>query len=65
MPKAETRQDRGSRTHGKRFSGATSGYRSEIWSYKTCSRFSVVSIAFSANPGGPLRLSAKSAVWSY
>ncbi len=52
--------------HGKRFAGATSGgYRSEVWSYQTCSRNSVVSIAFSANPGGPLRLSAKSAVWSY
>ena len=29
------------------------------------SRSPVVSIAYNANPGGPLRLSAKSAVWSY
>lgn len=51
---------------GTRQAGATSsGYRSEVWSYKACTRFSVVSIAYSANPGAPLRLSAKSAVWSY
>jgi hypothetical protein len=53
-------------TRGTRQSGATSGgYRSEVWSYKPCTRYSAVSIAFSANPGASLRLSAKSAVWSY
>lgn len=51
---------------GTRQAGATSGgYRSEVWSYKTCTRYSVVSIAYSADPGASLRLSAKSAVWSY
>lgn len=51
---------------GTRQTGATSGgYRSEIWSYKACTQYSVVSIAYSANPGASLRLSAKSAVWSY
>jgi hypothetical protein len=58
--------DRESGTTGRRQAGATSGgYRSEVWSYKPCSRFSAVSVSFSANPGAPLRLAAKSAVWSY
>ena len=53
-------------THGHRDAGATSGgYRSEIWSYKTCTRYSAVSIAYSANPHRALRFTAKSAVWSY
>ena len=53
-------------THGKRESGASSGgYRSEVWSYKACPQFSYVAVSFSANPGGPLKLAAKSGVWSY
>ena len=51
--------------HGKRFAGATSADTAPRSGPTDRSRFSVVSIAFSANPGGPLRLSAKSAVWSY
>ena len=52
--------------HGKRQAGATSGgYRSEVWSYRTCQRYSALAVSFSANPGGPLRLAAKSAVWAY
>jgi hypothetical protein len=39
------------------------GYTSEIRSYKTCSPYSAVSIAYDAGPNEPLRLSAKSAVW--
>ena len=58
--------DREFGTTGRRQSGATSGgYRSEIWSYKPCSQYSAVSVAFSSDPGAPLRLAAKSAVWSY
>jgi hypothetical protein len=51
-------------TAGKRSAKATSGgFVSEIRTYKTCSAFSTVAVSYSANPGGPLRLSAKSAVW--
>lgn len=51
-------------TSGKRVSIASSGgYAAEIRNYKTCSRYSAVSIAFDKNPGGVFRLSAKSAVW--
>ena len=41
------------------------GYGSEIRSYKTCSLYSVVSMAFEKRPGGAWRLAAKSAVWTY
>jgi hypothetical protein len=51
-------------TAGKRVSIASSGgYVSEVRTYTACSRYSVVSVAYSKNPGGVLRLSAKSAVW--
>lgn len=51
-------------TAGKRISIASSGgFSSEIRSYKTCSKYSVVSIAFDKVPGGVFKLSAKSAVW--
>jgi len=58
--------DREFGVHGHRQAGASSGgYRSEVWSYHPCHRFSAVAVSYNANPGGPLRLSAKSAVWSY
>jgi hypothetical protein len=41
----------------------SAGYGSEVRSYKTCSTYSAVSVAFDKNPGGAWRLSAKSAVW--
>lgn len=51
-------------TGGKRLSIASSGgYASEIRTYKACSKYSVVSIAFDRRPGGAFRLSAKAAVW--
>lgn len=51
-------------TGGKRDAHASSGgYVSEIRSYKTCSKYSAVAIAFDKAPGSKLRLSAKSAVW--
>ena len=40
------------------------GYGAEIRSYRPCSRYSAVSIAYEKRPGGVWRLSAKSAVWS-
>lgn len=50
--------------HGKVQAHASSGgYRTEIKSYPTCSKYSVISISFSANPHHSLRLDAKSAVW--
>ncbi len=50
---------------GKREAISSSGgYKSEIRSYRTCSRFSAVSIAWEKKPNRPWRLSAKSAVWS-
>lgn len=51
-------------TNGKRESRASSGgYVSEIRSYRTCSKYSVVVIEFDKNPGGTRRLSIKDAVW--
>jgi hypothetical protein len=52
-------------TAGKRMSRATSaGYVAEVRSYPVCrSQFSTIAISWSSNPGQPLRLSAKSAVW--
>lgn len=41
----------------------SSGYVTEIRSYKTCSEYSVVAISFDKKPGGVLRLTAKNAVW--
>jgi hypothetical protein len=62
--------DRMSRVHrifdirGRRMSIATSGgFASQIRSYKTCSQFSSVAIAYDKEPGGVWRLAAKSAVW--
>ncbi len=64
MTKAAVTREFGIRGH--RDAGATSGgYRTEIWSYKTCNRFSAVAISFSSSGGAPLRLDYKSAVWSY
>ena len=64
MTKAAVDREFGIRGH--REAGAQSGgFRSEVWSYKTCQRFSAVATSFGANPGGQLRLKAKSAVWSY
>jgi hypothetical protein len=52
-------------TKGKRQAISWSGgYASEIRSYKTCRRYSAVSVAYDKKPGGAFRLSAKSAVWS-
>ena len=49
---------------GHRDAGASSGgYRSEVWSYKTCQRYSAVAISYSGY--GTPRLDYKSAVWSY
>jgi hypothetical protein len=51
-------------TNGNRQAIAHSGgYTSEIRSYRTCSQYSAVSVAFDSGPGEPLRVSAKSAVW--
>lgn len=52
-------------TAGKRMSRATSaGYVAEVRTYAVCgSQFSTIAISFSANPGRPLVLGAKSAVW--
>ena len=51
-------------TAGKRAAIATSGgYGSQIRSYRTCSRFSAVSVSFFRRPGGIWRMDAKSAVW--
>ena len=53
-------------TKGHREAGATSGgYRSEVWSYRPCTQYSAVSMSFSGYSGGPLKMDAKSAVWSY
>ncbi|WP_296606951.1 hypothetical protein [Nocardioides sp.] len=53
-------------TKGHREAGATSGgYRSEVWSYRPCTQYSAVSLAFSGRSGGPLTMDAKSTVWSY
>ena len=53
-------------TKGHREAGATSGgYRSEVWSYRPCTQYSAVSLSFSGYSGGPLKMDAKSAVWSY
>ena len=53
-------------TNGKREARADfDGYVSEIRSYKTCSKYSAVSISFDKKPGGTLRLTAKSAIWVY
>jgi len=49
---------------GHRDAGASSGgYRSEVWSYKTCKRYSAVAISYSGYRTP--RLAYKSAVWSY
>ena len=40
------------------------GFAAEVRSYRACSLYSVVSIAYDKRPGGVFRLSAKSAVWS-
>lgn len=51
-------------TDGKREAISTAGgYASEVRSYNSCTAFGAVSIAFSKNPGGSFKLSAKSAVW--
>ena len=64
MTKAKV--DRKLGTRGHRETGARSGgYRSEIWSYNTCDRWSVVSVAYDGRTNAPLKLSAKSAVWAY
>jgi hypothetical protein len=53
-------------TSGHRQAGATSGgYRSEVWSYRPCTQFSAVSLSFSGTTRSPLKMDAKSAVWSY
>lgn len=44
---------------------SSGGYRSEIRSYHTCSRFSAVSISWEKNGPSPWRLSGKSAVWTH
>lgn len=52
-------------TKGKRQAIAWSGgYASEVRSYRTCSPYSAVSVAFDKRPGRPFKLSAKSAVWT-
>jgi hypothetical protein len=52
-------------TRGKRQAISWSGgYASEIRSYKTCSPYSAVSVAYDKKPGRPFKLSAKSAVWT-
>lgn len=38
-------------------------FKTEIRSYRTCSRFSSVAIAYDKEGAKPWRLSAKSAVW--
>ena len=63
---AKTKIDRLFGTKGHREAGATSGgFRSEVWSYRPCTKYSAVSLAFSGRSGGPLTMDAKSAVWSY
>ena len=61
----KTRVHRVFDTSGRRQAIAHSGgYTSEIRSYNPCSRYSAVSLGFDSGPGEPLRLNAKSAVWS-
>jgi len=63
MTKAKVKQIAG--TNGKREAHASAGgYRTEVRSYKTCSRSSAVAVSFSANPHKPLKVDAKSAVWA-
>ncbi|GAA1166849.1 hypothetical protein [Nocardioides aquiterrae] len=63
---AKTKIDHIFGTKDHREAGATSGgYRSEVWSYRPCSEYSAVSLAFSGRSSGPLTMDAKSAVWSY
>lgn len=52
-------------TSGKRMAHASSGgYTTEVRTYDVCrSPYSVVSASFSKNPGGSMRLDAKTAVW--
>jgi hypothetical protein len=53
-------------TKGHREAGARAGaYRSEVWSYRPCTQYSAVSLSFSGQGSGPLKMDAKSAVWAY
>jgi hypothetical protein len=40
------------------------GYRAMVRSYKGCRQYSYISVGFSADPGEPLRVNAKSGVFS-
>jgi hypothetical protein len=52
-------------SHGHRKAHASSGgFSTAIYSYKTCSQFSALSVAFDKHGHGPWKLSAKSAVWA-
>lgn len=60
----KARVDRRFDTSGNRVAIASSGgFKTSVWSYKTCSRFSAVSVSYDKHGTSPWRLAAKSAVW--
>lgn len=44
-------------------SSSTGGYRFAIRGFKTCTRYGVANVTFSADPGRPLTVTGKSVAW--
>jgi hypothetical protein len=60
----KARVDRRFDTDGNRVAIASSGgFKTSVWSYRACSRFSAVAISYDKDGTRPWKVVAKSAVW--